>query len=81
MKILRFTCHRAIKKTPFEVQYGRKPETKLSVIFNKISGVLANPYAEINVLVSDLNNTTIGLFQYPARNQVSHESSSQWGQR
>ena len=61
------------------MQYGRKPETKLSEIFNKISKILANPDAEINVLVSDLNNMSIGVFQYPAKNQLRHESASQWG--
>ena len=79
LKVLRFTYHSAINKTPFEMQYGRKPDTKLSVIFNKISEILANPDAEINVLVSDLNNMNIGVFQYPAKNQLRRESSSQWG--
>ena len=32
LKVLRFTYRSGINKTPFEMQYGRKPDTKLSVI-------------------------------------------------
>ena len=35
--VLRFTTHSEIKKTPFELHFGREPGTKLSNLKNSIS--------------------------------------------
>ena len=35
--VVRFTIHSELKKTPFEIQFGRKPGTRLSYLKNTVS--------------------------------------------
>ena len=48
LKVMRFTIHTGLKKTPFELHHGRKPRTELTNLIKDRKSFLSN-WSELSV--------------------------------